>query len=45
MALTSTGQIYGEALDAGYDRRVAGFASLAAAAGQYGIMMNNAMGT
>lgn len=45
MALTSTGEIYGEALEGGYDRRTAGFAALAAAAGQYGIMMNNEMGT
>ena len=44
MALTSTGDIYGEALGAGYDRRTAGFAALAATAGQYGIMMNNRMG-
>lgn len=44
MALTSTGEIYGEALDAGYDRRTAGFAAMAAAAGQYGVMMNNRMG-
>ena len=44
MALTSTGDIYGEALQSGYDRRTAGFAALAAAAGQYGIMMNNRMG-
>lgn len=44
MALTTTGDIYGEALESGYDRRTAGFASLAAAAGQYGLMMNNGMG-
>ena len=44
MALTSTSQIYGEALEGGFDRRSAGFASLLAAGGQYGIMMNNRMG-
>lgn len=44
MALTSTSDVYSEALAGGYDRRVAGFASIAAAAGQYGVMMNNRMG-
>ena len=44
MALTSTSDIYGEALEGGYDRRTAGFAALLTAAGQYGIMMNNRMG-
>lgn len=44
MALTSTSNIYGDALTSGYDRRTAGFASLLAATGQYGIMMNNRMG-
>lgn len=44
MALTSTADIYGEAIQGGYDRRTAGFAALAAAAGQYGIMVNNRMG-
>jgi hypothetical protein len=44
MALTTTGDIYGEALNSGYDRRTAGMAALAAAAGQYGLMMNNRMG-
>lgn len=43
MALTSTGDIYGEAVNSGYDRKTAGFAALMAAAGQYGIMMNNPM--
>ena len=45
MALTTTGDIYGDALQHGYDRRTAGIASLAAAAGQYGIMMNNDLGS
>ena len=44
MALTSTGDIYGEAIESGYDRRTAGFASLLAASGTYGLMMNNRMG-
>jgi len=44
MALTSTADVYGEALQSGYDRRTAGFASLAAASGTYGLMMNNRMG-
>ena len=35
MALTSTADVYNEALNSGYDRRMAGFAGLAAAAGQY----------
>jgi hypothetical protein len=44
MALTSTGDIYGQAIEGGYDRRTAGFAALTAASGQYAIMMNNKMG-
>lgn len=44
MALISTNDIYGQAIQGGYDRRTAGFAALVAAAGQYGIMMNNRMG-
>lgn len=44
MALTSTSDIYGQALQGGYDRRTAGFAALASMAGQYTIMMNNRMG-
>lgn len=38
MALTSTADVYNEALNSGYDRRMAGFAGLAAAAGQYAAM-------
>lgn len=45
MALVTSADIYGEAIEGGYDRRTAGFATIAAAAGQYGIMMNNEMGT
>lgn len=44
MALSSTSEIYGEALAGGFDRRSAGFAALLAAGGQYGLMMNNRMG-
>ena len=44
MALTQSADIYGQAIQGGYDRRTAGFAALGAAAGQYGIMMNNRMG-
>lgn len=44
MALSSTSEVYGEALAGGFDRRSAGFASLLAAGGQYAIMMNNRMG-
>lgn len=45
MALTSTADIYHEAIAGGFDRRAAGFAALVAAAGQYGIMTNNRMST
>ena len=38
MALISTSDIYGEALNSGYDRRTAGFAALTSAAGQYTVM-------
>lgn len=44
MALTSTSEVYGEALAGGFDRRAAGFGALLAAGGQYGLMMNNRMG-
>ena len=44
MALDTTSSIYGEALQSGYDRRTAGFAALASAVGQYGVMTNNRMG-
>lgn len=39
MALTSSADVYSDALQHGYDRRMAGAAGLLAAAGQYGIMM------
>lgn len=45
MALTSSADVYQEALEGGYSRRVAGLAGLGAAAGQYAIMMNNQLGT
>jgi hypothetical protein len=44
MSLTSSAAVYGEALEAGYDKRTAGFAALAATAGNYGIMNYNKMG-
>jgi hypothetical protein len=44
MALTTTGEVYGDAIAGGYSRRTAGVATLLAAGGQYGIMMNNPMG-
>ena len=45
MALTSTADIYGDAVQNGFDRRSAGIAALLAAGGQYGIMMNNELGS
>ena len=45
MALTSTSDIYHEALSGGYDRRTAGLAAILAAGGQYAIMNNNRMAT
>ena len=44
MAITATSDIYGEAIEGGYDRRTAGFAGLMAATGTYALMMNNRMG-
>lgn len=44
MALTSSADVYQDAIQGGYDRRMAGLAGLIATAGQYGIMMNNRMG-
>ena len=44
MALTQAEDVYGQALQAGYDERAAGFAALLAASGQYLLMMNNRMG-
>ena len=44
MALTSTSDVFVTAIESGFDRRTAGFASLLTASGQYGIMMNNRMG-
>ena len=44
MALTSSADVYSDALQGGYDRRMAGLAGLLATAGQYGLMMNNRMG-
>lgn len=44
MALTQAGDVYGEAINSGFDRRVAGFASLMSTASIYGVMSNNRMG-
>ena len=43
MALTSTSDVYGEALEGGFDRRTAGFSALMAAGAQYIVMMNTGM--
>ena len=44
MSMSASGELYGSAIEAGYDRRTAGFAALAATAGQYSMMVNNRMG-
>ncbi len=44
MALTSSADVYSDAIQGGYDRRMAGLAGLLATAGQYALMMNNRMG-
>lgn len=44
MALTSTSDVYGDAINSGYDRHSAGFAALLTASTQYGLMMNNRLG-
>lgn len=44
MAMTQSADVYAEAIDAGYNRRVAGFTALLAAGGQYALMSNNPMG-
>lgn len=44
MALTSSADVYSDAIQSGYDRRMAGLAGVIATAGQYAIMMNNRMG-
>lgn len=44
MALTQAVDVYGDALQAGYDEHAAGFSALLAASGQYVLMMNNSMG-
>jgi len=45
MALTSSADVYQDALNGGYGHRAAGLAALTATLGQYGIMMNNEVGT
>lgn len=44
MAMTSSADVYSDALAGGYDRHMAGLAALTATAGQYLLMMNNSMG-
>ena len=44
MAMTSSADVYSDAIQGGYDRRMAGLAGIMATAGQYGLMMNNRMG-
>lgn len=44
MAMTQSADVYGEAIESGYDARTAGFAALLAASGQYALMSNNQMG-
>lgn len=44
MAVTSTADVYGQSIQAGYDRRTSGFAGLLSATGTYALMMNNRMG-
>lgn len=45
MALSSAGSLYGEAIEAGYDRRTAGFGTLVALGGTYAVMNDTKMGT
>ena len=44
MALTSSADVYQDALEGGYDRRMAGLAGLIATLGQYGVMMSDSFG-
>lgn len=44
MAMTQSAQVYGDALNGGYDRRTAGAAALMSAAGQFALMRNNPLG-
>lgn len=44
MALTSSADVYQDALEGGYDRRMAGLAGLTATLGQYGVMMSDSFG-
>lgn len=45
MAITSTSDVYEDALAGGYDRRTAGFAGLAATVGQYSLMRYTDLGS
>jgi hypothetical protein len=44
MALTQSSEVYREGLEAGYDKRAAGFTALLATGFQFGLMMNNRLG-
>ena len=44
MALSSTADVFDDALEGGYDRRTAGLAALSAAVGQYLVMTNTSLG-
>lgn len=44
MAMTSSADVYEDAIQGGYDRRMAGLAGFLATAGQFGIMYNNRLG-
>lgn len=44
MAMTSSADVYEDAIQGGYDRRMAGLAGFLATAGQFGIMYNNKLG-
>lgn len=45
MAITSASDVYQQAIEGGYDRRVAGIAALSSILGQYLLMSNNELGT
>lgn len=44
MAMTQSAQVYGEALEGGYDRRTAGAAALLSASGQFWLMSKASLG-
>ena len=44
MAMTSSADVYGHAVESGYSRRAAGFATMFSTGAQFGLMVNNRMG-